>query len=195
MAGIPKDIIVWLFARIASHIRRRRPQSADNTHIQQYNTEGYSKTEFDSVDSDRLPLNSTWIKILYILFGITLLTQMLLSFARPTESSLIFMSWTLLLLPWVDFTHSSPTLTGLLPFYSNGLTFRWDSRSALTKPIPFTWLPRDTPLTGFEDWYESGRDHYNAAKDPLYISNIDDSLLPGLREKLADINIRHPSST
>lgn len=194
LGGIARDIVMWPLARLASAIRRRLPQSANYAHIQQHDDESTIhhefKDDFDPDDSDRLP-NSRWTKILYMLFSVILLLQALLSIARPAENSLTFMSWTLPLLPWVDFAHSSPSLAGLLPFHGNSINRHWDSRTALAKPVPFPWLPDGTPLGGFGDWYEPDKDHYSAAEDPLKISNIDDGLLPGLGGKLADIKIRH----
>jgi hypothetical protein len=130
----------------------------------------------------------TWL--FYTVVGIFLVTQAILSTIRPVESSLIFMSWTPILLPFIDFVHSSPTLASLLPHYGHSIGWGWDNETALAEPIRWSWLP-NTPLPGFEDWYEPGMDHYNAAQDPLKISNLEDDLLASLRGKLGDVDIRH----
>lgn len=130
--------------------------------------------------------------LLYTVIGILLVTQAVLAMVRPVESSLIFMSWTPILLPFIDFAHSSPTLAGLLPFYSQSIGWGWDNETALAEPIRWNWLPEsETPLPGFEDWYEAEMDHYNAARDPLKISNLENDLLKPLRGKLGDVDIRH----
>ncbi|KAL6353703.1 hypothetical protein LRP88_12691 [Fusarium phalaenopsidis] len=64
------------------------------------------------------------------------------------------------------------------------------TRTALIKSSPCPWMPKDSPLAGFEDWY-TDETHYSAAADPLKISNLDEPLLKELRGKLKDISIRH----
>lgn len=132
----------------------------------------------------------TWL--LYTAIGILLLVQLVLSIVRPTEGSLIFMSWTPILLPIIDFAHSSATLASLNPLYGQSIGLDWDNQTALADPIRWDWLPTlDKPLAGFEDWYEPDAQHYNAARDPLRISNLDDNVLASLRGKLGDVDIRH----
>src|SRR5699024_1130202 len=83
------------------------------------------------------------------------------------------------------------SLSSLLASSSN-VNGTLDNATALAKPIQFSWLPKDTPLPGFEDWYTEGKEHYSAQEDPLKISNLDDPLLPALRDiNLADVPIRH----
>ncbi|KAG6003585.1 hypothetical protein E4U21_001872 [Claviceps maximensis] len=132
----------------------------------------------------------TWI--LYTVMGILLVLQAVSSIMRPTESSLIFMSWTPILLPFIDFAHSAPILGNLNPLFGQSIGWDWDNQTALADPIRWTWLPNlDKPLAGFEDWYEPDAQHYSSAHDPLKISNMDDDLLASLRGKLSDVKIRH----
>ncbi|OAA33998.1 sulfatase domain protein [Metarhizium rileyi] len=130
--------------------------------------------------------------LLYTMIGILLVTQAVLAIVRPAESSLIFMSWTPMLLPLIDFAHSSRSLATLIPAYSHSIGWAWDNQTALDEPIRWKWLPKtDTPLPGFEDWYSTEMKHYNAARDPLKISNLKHDLLAPLRGKLSDVDIRH----
>lgn len=110
---------------------------------------------------------------------------------RPAEHSLVFMSWTLALLPFVEFSNSSPALASLVPVKGRGIGWDWDALTALGDPIHYSWLPGvEDPLPGFEDWYRN-EPHYRADSDPLKISNLDEGVLPGLRNKLQDVQIRH----
>ncbi|KAM5374705.1 hypothetical protein ACJZ2D_006349 [Fusarium nematophilum] len=124
----------------------------------------------------------------YIIVSILLTALSILTMLRPKDSSLIFLSWTSGLLPFVDFASTSPFLDDLPSYFGNGIQRTWDERSALTEPKRFSWLPRDTPLAGFEDWYTDQK-HYSSAADPLKISNLDEPLLQSLRGKLQDISI------
>lgn len=129
-------------------------------------------------------------KYIFAIFSGLILYQIILFIARPWEPSFIFMSWATPILPIIDVTHASSALSVLLPVYGTGMHFEWDSRTALTDPIPFSWLPNGTTPQGFEDWY-NGRPHYNPAEDPLRISNLEDDLLPELQGALKNVNIRH----
>ncbi|EGX88097.1 sulfatase domain protein [Cordyceps militaris CM01] len=117
--------------------------------------------------------------------------QVLFYLLRPYEGALIFMSWTTPLLPFVDFKESASILRDIRPYNDVGINYKWDDRTALAEPIRFDWLPQDTVLSGFEDWYEEGRPHYSAKADPLKISNLDQELLPGLRDHIANVSIKH----
>ncbi|VUC24093.1 unnamed protein product [Clonostachys rosea] len=128
--------------------------------------------------------------IVYILASILLAGLIITSILRPVDGSLTFLSWTTGLLPFIDFSSSSPTLEKLQTHYGTGIQHKWDNITALAEPIPLTWLPEGDPPVGFEDWYKH-LDHYNAAADPMKIDNLDQPLLPELRDKLKDINIRH----
>ncbi|EFZ04534.2 sulfatase domain protein [Metarhizium robertsii ARSEF 23] len=75
--------------------------------------------------------------------------------------------------------------------FSGVLADSWDNITALADPIPLPWLPKDYPLPGFEDWYESDKKHYDAAADPLKISNLDEDVISSLHGRLKDISIRH----
>ncbi|KAG8417026.1 hypothetical protein J3459_013079 [Metarhizium acridum] len=203
-AGMALDIVklplTFLFSKIP-YCSRRSTTTVKYDYVPQKEIDiedgSDGDDEFTSVGKRKnlgpatLPENKImWL--LYTVIGILLVTQAVLAIVRPVESSLIFMSWTPILLPFIDFAHSSPTLAGLLPYYSQSIGWGWDNETALAEPIRWNWLPEsETPLPGFEDWYEAEMDHYNAAHDPLKISNLEDDLLAPLRGKLGDVDIRH----
>ncbi|KAK0389003.1 hypothetical protein NLU13_2580 [Sarocladium strictum] len=110
---------------------------------------------------------------------------------RPAESSLTYLSWTAPILPFIDFDNSSPSLQRLAPVYDSGIGNAWDETSALGKPPKFPWLRQEPELPGFEDWYREDAKHYNAAQDPLKANDQLQGLLPGLREHLKGLKIRH----
>ncbi|KUL81464.1 hypothetical protein ZTR_09033 [Talaromyces verruculosus] len=138
---------------------------------------------------ERKPIGSAWIHlILYTAVAIALLAQIILSLVRPHHRSLVFMSWTSALLPFVDFEKTALNLENINPRYNSAINHEWDNQSALRKPISLPWLP-DYQLDGFEDWYEDEL-HYDASADPFKISNLEEALLPQLGD-LSDVPIRH----
>lgn len=154
--------------------------------------EAYSplqKEKGDAFVSDKSHGNVT--RLIYAIVTTLLIAQVILSTLRPIESSFIFLSWTPIAMPLIDFTRSS-TLDTLFPLYNQSLSHLWADETALTDPVPWTWLPKvDSPLLGFEDWYMTGENHYNAAADPLNMPNFKDDLIAPLRGKLDDVDIRH----
>ncbi|KAF4505948.1 hypothetical protein G6O67_007843 [Ophiocordyceps sinensis] len=148
----------------------------------------------DLLRDPRLPLKDPRLPTLTVmpkvLAGVLLLAQIIATILRPADSSLVYMSWTLPMMPLVSFAFSSPTLHRLL-VYSSSASPSLDNRTALAQPIAWPWLPNDT-LAGFQDWYDAGKVHYSAAADPLKLSNLDDNLLPALRNgTLTDMTIRN----
>ncbi|OAQ59017.1 sulfatase domain-containing protein [Pochonia chlamydosporia 170] len=131
-----------------------------------------------------------WIGHMVVIFLLAI--QMASLIARPAEKSFILMSWTPILFPVIDIVHSAPALPGFRSNHVDGISWVWENRTALKEPPHWDWLPSvSSPLHGFEDWYIPGSSHYRAAEDPLKISNLDDSLLPSLRGKLENVEIRH----
>ncbi|KAL6691424.1 alkaline-phosphatase-like protein [Trichoderma pleuroticola] len=92
-------------------------------------------------------------------------------------------------MPFVDFVLSKPSLASLLAMSGNTNSVL-DSRTALYEPIHWAWLPNNSSLSGFEDWFSADKEYYKASEDPLKLSNLDDLLLP-LRGNLGNIPIRH----
>lgn len=186
-AGIATDILKW---PVSFALRRK---SAAYAEVPQLDVE-YAHTYEDLEEGEICGVKSKTMalimrRLLYLFIGCALLTHVILFLIRPNESALNFMSWTPALLPFVDFSFSSPSLDHLTPIYGSSIERSWDNHTALTDPVPFSWLP-EKPVSGFEDWYKNEK-HYNAAADPLKISNLQDALLPALQGVLGDVPIRH----
>ncbi|RGP78849.1 hypothetical protein FLONG3_3048 [Fusarium longipes] len=132
----------------------------------------------------------------YPIVTILLTALFTLTFLRPKDPSLIFLSWTTGLLPFVDFASTASFLDDLPSVFGKGVQHKWDDLTALTQPEPLDWLPKGTPIVpidgpaGFRDWYEK-KPHYNAKSDPLKISNLEEPVRESLQGKLKDINVRH----
>ncbi|OAQ77864.1 sulfatase domain-containingprotein [Purpureocillium lilacinum] len=199
-AGIALDILKWPVSALLSRFSTNQgeiPATSEYKHLPQKDLE--SSTEYlyqsddgwESSSQDTTPAPARSPRLLYVVVGVGIFAQIFTTLLRPDDTSLVYMSWTLPLMPFVDFAHSSSSLSSLLASSSN-VNGTLDNATALTKPIQFSWLPKDTPLPGFEDWYTEGKEHYSAQEDPLKISNLDDPLLPALRDiNLADVPIRH----
>ncbi|KAH7141589.1 alkaline-phosphatase-like protein [Dactylonectria estremocensis] len=127
----------------------------------------------------------------YVIWCLFLVALGVLSLERPNDRSLVFLSWTVGVLPFVDIASTSPLLDHLPSHYGVGIQHQWDDRSALAEPPTFNWLPKGKPLAGFEDWYTPHELHYNAAADPLKTTNLDEPLRESLRDKLQDVPIKH----
>ncbi|KAG5938886.1 hypothetical protein E4U53_007924 [Claviceps sorghi] len=208
LAGMAIDIIklplTFLLSKISS---LRQPQRRQGASAFEYNH--VPQKEFDLEDgsdegdneyhhqpeshgpapspSSLIGKKVTWL--IHTVIGTLLVVQVVSFIVRPTESALVFMSWTPILLPVVDFAQSAPALGSVNPQHGQSIGH---NQTALADPIRWDWLSRlDKPLAGFEDWYDPDAQHYNAAHDPLKISNMDDRLLAPLRGKLRDVHIRH----
>ena len=120
-----------------------------------------------------------------------LLTQFIFVVLRPDQGSLAFMAWSPAILPFIDFSSSSPVLSSLKAVFGTGIQRTWDDHTALERPFDLSWLPKDRRLPGFEDWYSDSALHYNASSDPMRISNLEHPVLSGIRDRLKDISIRH----
>ena len=220
-ASLGADIARWPFTYLLRNLSVLRSQPIDVEYgdIPQHDIDSMAKyplSEDDNDDSDSdsdsmylgkhqiveeecagwlaggQPSPWKWLKLcLYLLSGALMLAQLILFVIRPSDSAMAFMSWTSALVPFVDFSASSPSLGSLLPLYRNGIGRTWDNFTALDEPVQLSWLPQGKPLHGFEDWYHANDKHYNAASDPQKISNLEDDLLPELRGKLAGVPIRN----
>lgn len=130
------------------------------------------------------PQASSLMVCLRLLVACGMALQVLCTMFRPPDSSLVFLSWTLPLMPVVHLMVGA-TLSTVI-----ALPVSFQHISALGAPKPFAWLPQD-PQPGFEDWYRN-MPHYDASKDPLEISNSNEKLLPALQEiEIGDVSIKH----
>ncbi len=125
------------------------------------------------------------------LWTVAILSEILALLVRPSMGSLTYISWTTPLLPFVDFKESASILQALQPVYRADINALYDNKTALDHPVSFDWLPRDTVLPGFEDWYQTDGQHYNAAADPLRISNLEEDVLSDLKHALSKVSIKH----
>ncbi|TDZ41437.1 Iduronate 2-sulfatase [Colletotrichum trifolii] len=202
--GLMADIVTWPFSLAARGLGASQPSSPSDA---AYSKIPQQDIELGNRDDDDRPrksfkLNEGWAGVkdwpwmwlfwlaAYTLACVGLLAQIVMCSLRPHESSLTFLSWTPALLPFIDFSNNSPNLEKLVPHYNSGINRDWDNLTTLQEPMPLPWLPKDTVLRGFEDWYDNQKTHYSAAADPLKISNLADDLLPELK-KLKDVPIRH----
>lgn len=126
-----------------------------------------------------------------LVWTVFIILQFIFYALRPHEGALVFISWTTPIIPFVDFKESASTLQDIRPFHGVGIKFDWDDKTALDEPVQYDWLPQENVLKGFEDWYEEGRQHYNAKSDPLFISNLDQDVLPQLADVLSTVSIKH----
>ncbi|KAG5914109.1 hypothetical protein E4U42_000678 [Claviceps africana] len=133
-----------------------------------------------------------WLKLsMYLFIGCALAGQVICFLIRPHESSLVFMSWTSALLPFVDFSDSSPHLKNMVPVYNSGIGRAWDNMTAVHNSSSPAGMPWSLARTlDFWQRYVPER-HYSAAHDPLRISNAKEGLLADLSSKLAGVPIRH----
>lgn len=200
LADVALDVLQWpaiILSNNVNRMRRARLLQGDSnlgrTKVDIGENSAHKTMEEHSIGDclDPQPHQSRW-GVQHITVGILLASQAICTIVRPADSSLVYMSWTLPLMPIVDLTYSSPTLGGLLAL-SSSVSGGLDNCTALTSPVEFPWLPKNVPtLAGFEDWYEEGNVHYSASADPLGLSNLDDDLLPALRRvELAKVPIRH----
>lgn len=193
------NVLKWPFEQLLATCSRRGVTEIHYTHLPKSEAEGQIDEGYRSDESEesRLhippPRRSGYMALLHVVVGAFLMAQIMATLLRPAESSLVFMSWTLPLMPLADFARSGPSLASLLSS-SGVVNAALDNATALADPIDLPWLPRlslGSSLDGFEDWYEDNMEHYSAAKDPLKLSNLDDEPLLALRERLANIDIRH----
>lgn len=160
-------------------------------HDDEYIEDVYKEGELEEqrLENDNMqPTKCTSYLRLFV--GLVLAAQAICTITRPTDHSLIFMSWTLPLMPFVDFMFSTSSLASLLAMSGNA-NDALHNATALGEPIPWAWLPNNASLQGFQDWYETDKQHYSALNDPLKISNLDEDLLLPLRANLDDVPIRH----
>ncbi|KAF4445768.1 hypothetical protein F53441_10517 [Fusarium austroafricanum] len=183
--------------------RDNLPQWSDDSGSShdEYSEDEYKKTRSPTISALVSPRSGSpargsrctrFLRILpYPIVSILLTALFTLTLLRPKDPSLMFLSLTTGLLPFADFGSKASYLDDLPPVFGKGVQRSWDEKTALVQPAPSSWLPKDKPaLKGFGDWYFE-KPHYNAEKDPMMISNLEEPLRESLRGKLKDINIRH----
>ncbi|XWW99220.1 hypothetical protein V2A60_007229 [Cordyceps javanica] len=199
VATLALDILTFPLAFVYSRLPGNLRRSATRyTNVPQNDAE--SALEHRYTDDDMEPSsepkmahqprrrNALLAVSLNLAVALGLLAQLVSYATRPDQTSVTFMSWTLPLVPFMDFAHAAPNLANLLTYH--GQDFNFENMTALTRPVPLPWLPKGVKLPGFEDWYDN-REHYNADADPIKISNLDDPLLQPLHAVIKDVAIRN----
>lgn len=192
-ASIALDVIKTLAAAIFSRLKSCGRVSASSKYgkLARDEEELYELEHKDTMQRPR-KRKSRLFWLLYITTGVFLIAQAITLILRPNEHAFVFLSWTSIALPIADILSTNSPLTLLLPVYDLDLTEKWDGKTALGEPSRWAWLPNtDDPPSGFSDWYEPKQTHYSSALDPLNQTNFEGDLLPSLRGKLGDVNIRH----
>jgi arylsulfatase A-like enzyme len=122
-------------------------------------------------------------------FG-ALLAMFIMCMMRPNKSTLNILSVTTLAAPFMGWGGSSyEALEEMKPLYGSGIGFKWDRKSAVRRGPTYPWLPTDRVAPGFEDRYGRNK-YYQASRDPLKISNLDDKTLEALGD-LRNVPVRH----
>lgn len=137
-----------------------------------------------------LPLLGKLNIVLKLAASLFLLANIIAVVIRPSERATTFICWTTPLLPFIDINSADILWADLPQLHHGSIGMTWDNLTSVQKPLELDWLPKDKPLQGFEDWYQS-KTTYNAAADPLRISNLQQDFLPGLRDALKEIDIQH----
>lgn len=119
-----------------------------------------------------------------------LLINVVVEFIRPSERSVKLVCYTPPVLPLVDFGSTDMYLADLPQKYASSIGKTWDNVTTLQTAPKLDWLPNDILVDGFDYWNNS-KPTYNAAADPLLVSNLDQAILPELREALKKIDIKH----
>ncbi|KAL4731582.1 hypothetical protein ACLX1H_000555 [Fusarium chlamydosporum] len=200
--GYFADVVNWPLAKTWHIFRRYVLRKSNYSQVPQMDIEDQVKHLRNDLDDTidynaqirrsvpRFAFNVVVNVIIYTIIACFILMLIYASYERPIDRSLIFLSWTAGLIPFVDLAVSSPVLQNLPQIRDAGIHRSWDNKTALSMPPKLDWLPKDTKLAGFEDWYD-GKDHYNADADPLKISNLDQDVLSELKDKLQDVPVRH----
>lgn len=134
---------------------------------------------------------ATGYKVCRAIWSVVAIVEIVSYVLRPMEGSYVYMSWTTPLIPFVDFKDSVSNLQQLKGVFPTGIHTSWDHLTAMDRPAPLDWLPRDKVLPGFEDWYGSDKKHYSPAADPLFISNLEEDVLSQVKDSLSDLSVKN----
>ncbi|OAA71159.1 sulfatase domain protein [Cordyceps fumosorosea ARSEF 2679] len=139
------------------------------------------------------PRRNPKLRLLYIGTTIFLFVQLLTCILQPAEQAFIFLSWTAIAMPIVDYLRGSDSpLTSIFPVYDKSMDQKWNIPFSLAEPTHWDWLPKQgSAPAGFGDWYDSEKKHYDHNMDPISQPNYDKELLDSLKGKLSDVSIRN----
>ncbi|KZZ94149.1 sulfatase domain protein [Moelleriella libera RCEF 2490] len=201
--GLGSNLIKWPLAAILRNtpavnrlavdtsIYDRVPQDDDDFDAKEYADEDDVCLTGLLADRERSGFPQWIMTTLYVFVFVVLTAQIGMSAIRPHDSAMIFLSWTSIILPFVEISDSSPNLYNLTPLFKSGIGQSWDNMTTThnVSALPGLSIPLAAKLD-FWDRYVSER-HYDAAYDPLRITNMNDTLLPDLRAGLDSVPIRH----
>lgn len=139
------------------------------------------------------PRRDPKLRMLYMGTAAFLFLQLLTSILQPAEQAFIFLSWTAIAMPIVDYLRGSDSpLTNIIPVYEKSMDQKWNVPFTLGQPTHWDWLPAEgSAPAGFDDWYGDDKQHYDRRLDPLSHPNYDKDLLDSLKGKLSDVSIRN----
>lgn len=195
IGGLALDIVKATAGMICSKIGicRRGRNEPEYTPIHKEEAQNNDDLESSNPEPASAGFSRRKTRILYIGIAVFLLLQLLTSIFRPSEQAFIFMSWTALAMPIVDYLHGSNSpLANLIPVYDKAMNQKWDVPHTLAEPTHWSWLPKTgSAPAGFDDWYHQDGQHYNRALDPISQPNFDQGLLDSLKGKLSNVTIRN----
>lgn len=115
---------------------------------------------------------------------------LLLRCIRPSDTAYSFLSQTVIITPFEKPSARKQSSSVDLPDLGGDYSWLYN-HTALAAPLELKWLP-PKELAGFRDWYQHSL-HYDPAKDPLRISNLDRDIIEPLRDALksGDVKIKH----
>lgn len=180
---------------VATLVRSRIPFSKQSSYsalnsVVDDERAGYSAFARHDPTFRHLPLRARLNIVTKLATSLWLLVNIIAVIIRPSERATTLICWTTPLLPFVDINGADILWVDLPQLHHSSIGMKWDNLTSVQDPLKLDWLPKDVPLEGFEDWYQS-KITYNAAADPLHISNLQQDFLPGLRDALKKINIQH----
>ncbi|KAJ5127931.1 hypothetical protein N7448_008710 [Penicillium atrosanguineum] len=172
------------------------PRSYEQVARQEWDEENNeSEAMLGSSKSPQASHSSQPSLLLRIVVGSVAIFVILLRCVRPSNTAYSFLSQTVIVTPFKKPPVHQQTSSIDLPPLEGDYSWLYN-HTALGTPSKLDWLPEEQ-LAGFRDWYagsnDSGALHYDPNKDPLKISNLDQSILGPLRDALTkgDINIKH----
>ncbi|KAJ6780399.1 hypothetical protein PWT90_02286 [Aphanocladium album] len=197
-AGIALDVVKVTSGMILNKIGICRSRRREPDYLPVDKEEQYADIESSYVEPSDAPAavaerRHPKLRMLYVGTGVFLLLQLLTSILRPSEQALIFLSWTAIAMPIVDYMHGSNSpLTSIIPVFEKTMDQKWNVPHTLGQPTHWDWLPKQgSAPAGFDDFYGDDKQHYDNKLDPVSSPNFDKDLLDSLKGKLSDVSIKN----
>lgn len=196
-AGIALDVVRATASVILNKIGICRAGRREPEYVPVDKEEQYADLESSYAESTDAaagnPRRHPKLRMLYIGTAVFLLLQLITAILRPAEQALIFLSWTAITIPIVDYLRGSDSpLTSIIPVYEKSMDQKWNIPHTLTQPTHWDWLPKEgSAPAGFDDWYGDDKQHYDRKLDPISQPNYDKDLLDSLKGKLSEVSIKN----